>query len=57
MRMLGVILIVAGFLLFFGNFSGLIRVVPGLGILTVLVGGALFAVAERFDGLPPGNEE
>lgn len=57
MRMLGAILIAAGLLLFLGNFSGLIHVLPGLGIAIVLVGGVVFACADRFDMIPPGNEE
>lgn len=57
MRMLGVILIAAGLMLFLGNFSGLFRLMPGIGIVTVLVGGFVFALADRFDVIPPGNEE
>lgn len=57
MRLLGTILIAVGLLLFLANFSGLIRVLPGIGIVVVLLGGLVFTLADRFDMIPPGNEE
>lgn len=56
-RMLGVLLITAGFVIFVGNFSGAFRLYPGVGVLTVIIGGIIFALSDRFDTLPPGSEE
>ncbi len=56
-RVLGIILIVIGLVVFFGNFTGVIHFLPGSGILLVIIGGTIFALSETFDALPPGNEE
>lgn len=57
MRVLGVIVIVIGLLIFIGNFTGLAPTRMGLGIVLVLIGGLVVGLSDRFDAIPPGNEE
>lgn len=41
MRLLGVILIIAGILVFLGNFTEWFPTIPGVGVVMVLVGGLM----------------
>lgn len=56
-RIIGAVVIAIGFILFLGNFSGAVSTIPGLGIFTILLGGVVVALSDRFDTLPPGGEE
>lgn len=56
MRVIGAIIIGLGFLLFLGNFSGVIPTYPGVGMLVVLLGGVVVSYADRFDWLASGGD-
>lgn len=57
MRLLGVILIIVGFLLFLGNATGVFPTIPGLGVGIVFVGCAVIYFLHRYEMTSAGVDE
>lgn len=57
MRLLGVILIIVGFVVFLGDVTELFLTIRGLGIVTVIIGFVLVYLKRRLECDPPGIDE